>query len=171
MTAGALRAALFACACSCAVLAAACARQVRKFDESGRMPVVAAPRPPADMSEPRNAYALAEGQRLYTWFNCNGCHGLSGGGGMGPPLRDPQWIYGGSPRNVYDSIVSGRPNGMPSFGGRIPRFQARQLTAYVLSLSNSVPRDVAPGRSDSASVASQPAVETPFRFRATERLR
>lgn len=157
--------------CACVPFATNCARQRREFDQSGRMPVVAAPQPPRDMTEPENAFALAEGQRLYTWFNCNGCHGLSGGGAIGPPLRDPQWTYGGKPSDVYTSIVSGRPNGMPSFGGRIPRFQARQLTAYVLSLCNAVPRDVAPGRSDSISVASQPASETPFRFNATQRLR
>lgn len=152
-------------------LAVGCARQVRKFDESGRMPHVPATAAPVDLPEARNAYALSEGQRLYTWFNCNGCHALSGGGAIGPPLRDSDWIYGGTPAAIYDSIVSGRPNGMPSFGARIPRFQVRQLTAYVLALSNSVPSDVAPGRSDSASVASQPASQTQFRYGAEQRLR
>ena len=40
-----------------------------------------------------NAYHLSEGKRLYTWFNCNGCH-AKGGGGSGPPLMDDRWIYG-----------------------------------------------------------------------------
>jgi cytochrome c oxidase cbb3-type subunit 3 len=148
-----------------------CARQRRQFDEPGDMTNVVTPHPSPDMEEARNAYALGEGQRLYTWFNCNGCHGLSGGGGIGPPLRDAQWIYGGTPSAVYTSIVTGRPNGMPAFGGRIPRFQARQLAAYVLSLGNAVPRDVAPGRSDSVSIASQAANETPARPEVPGRLR
>src|SRR5436305_590351 len=43
-----------------------------------------------------NAFALSEGKRLYTSFNCSGCH-AHGGGGMGPPLMDEKWIYGSNP--------------------------------------------------------------------------
>ncbi|MGI8962468.1 MAG: hypothetical protein ACR2IV_22470 [Bryobacteraceae bacterium] len=31
-----------------------------------------------------------------------------------------EWIYGGEPEILFDTIVKGRPNGMPSWGGRIP---------------------------------------------------
>ena len=31
-----------------------------------------------------NAAAIAEGGRLYNWYNCSGCH-FGGGGGIGPP--------------------------------------------------------------------------------------
>ena len=41
-----------------------------------------------------------------------------GGGGIGPPLMDDRWIYGSAPENIYASIVQGRPNGMPAWGGR-----------------------------------------------------
>src|SRR4051812_11004281 len=41
-----------------------------------------------------NAWAVAEGGRLFDAFNCSGCHAHAGGGGMGPPLRDQTWIYG-----------------------------------------------------------------------------
>src|SRR5215217_3392240 len=37
-----------------------------------------------------NAYAISEGQRLFNWYNCSGCH-ANGGGGMGPPLMDDEW--------------------------------------------------------------------------------
>ena len=30
-----------------------------------------------------NAFSIAEGQKLFNWFNCSGCHS-NGGGGMGP---------------------------------------------------------------------------------------
>src|SRR4051794_12790521 len=43
-----------------------------------------------------NAYALSEGKRLFSNFNCSGCH-AHGGGGMGPPLMDEKWIYGSAP--------------------------------------------------------------------------
>jgi cytochrome c oxidase cbb3-type subunit 3 len=94
-----------------------------------------------------NAYAMNEGKRLYQWFNCVGCH-ANGGGGIGPPLMDDKWIYGGQPEQVFSTIVQGRPNGMPSFRGKIPDYQVWQLAAYVRSLSGQVPFDAAPGRSD-----------------------
>lgn len=94
-----------------------------------------------------NAYALSEGKRLYQSFNCVGCH-ANGGGGMGPPLLDGTWIYGHAPEQVFSTIVEGRPNGMPSFGGRIPDHQIWQLAAYVRSMSGLVPIDAAPQRND-----------------------
>lgn len=93
------------------------------------------------------AYDLSEGRVLYQNMNCVGCHGM-GGGGMGPPLMDAAWIYGAEPRDVYTSIVTGRPNGMPSFEGRLPAYQIWQLVAYVRSIGGLVPRTSAPGRSD-----------------------
>jgi cytochrome c oxidase cbb3-type subunit 3 len=98
-----------------------------------------------------NAYAIAEGMRLYTWFNCSGCH-AHGGGAIGPPLMDDTWIYGSDPANIFDTIVEGRPNGMPSFAGKIPNYQIWQITAYVRSLSGLVPKNAAPGRRDAMQV-------------------
>jgi cytochrome c oxidase cbb3-type subunit 3 len=94
-----------------------------------------------------NAFALSEGKRLFSSFNCTGCH-ANGGGGMGPPLLDDKWIYGHEPQQVFATIVEGRPNGMPTFGGRIPAYQIWQLAAYVRSISGLVPKDAAPGRDD-----------------------
>src|ERR1051326_3544105 len=82
-----------------------------------------------------NAYAISEGKRLYNWYNCSGCH-ANGGGGIGPPLikKDQRdWIYGGEPSNLFDTIVKGRPNGMPTWGGKIPEYQVWQLVTYVRS--------------------------------------
>lgn len=94
-----------------------------------------------------NAYAVNQGKRLYRWYNCNGCHAM-GGGGMGPPLMDSEWRYGSDPANIFASIVQGRPQGMPSFGGHIPEDQVWQLVAYVRSMSGQLRKDVAPSRSD-----------------------
>jgi cytochrome c oxidase cbb3-type subunit 3 len=94
-----------------------------------------------------NAYAVAEGQRLFRAYNCNGCH-FNGGGGMGPPLMDGKWIYGSDPANVVATILEGRPNGMPSFRGKISEQQAWELAAYVRSMSGLLSKDVAPGRTD-----------------------
>jgi cytochrome c oxidase cbb3-type subunit 3 len=106
-----------------------------------------------------NAFAIAEGKRLYTWYNCVGCHS-HGGGGMGPPLMDDKWIYGSDPEQIFATIVEGRPNGMPAWRGKIPEYQVWQLTAYVQSLSGHVPKDAAPGRADSMFV-KKPEMVTP----------
>jgi cytochrome c oxidase cbb3-type subunit 3 len=66
-------------------------------------------------------------------MNCSGCHS-HGGGGIGPPLTDDDWIYGSDPQNIFATITEGRPNGMPSFRGRIPSQQIWELTAYVRAL-------------------------------------
>lgn len=94
-----------------------------------------------------NSAALSDGQRLFDWYNCSGCH-AHGGGGMGPPLMDDKWIYGSQPQNVFATIVEGRPNGMPSYRGKIPDDQVWRLVSYVRSMSGLTSRYAAPGRPD-----------------------
>lgn len=107
--------------------------------------------PPDHGPYDQSAYAVGEGKRLFSAFNCVGCHN-HGGGGIGPALMDAEWIYGSHPEQIYSSIVQGRPNGMPSFAGKIPDYQVWELVAYVRSLSGQLPSDVAPGRSDEIQV-------------------
>ena len=45
--------------------------------------------------------ALQDGRRLFNWYNCSGCHGGHAGGGMGPSLRDPVWLYGNRDDQIY----------------------------------------------------------------------
>jgi cytochrome c oxidase cbb3-type subunit 3 len=120
-----------------------CERERRDFAEAA---TALATRPQDDPYE-GNAYGISQGKLLYGRFNCVGCH-AQGGGGMGPPLMDAEWRYGSDPAAIATSIVDGRPNGMPAFGGRIPADQVAQLVAYVRSLSGLVRADAAPGRDD-----------------------
>ena len=94
-----------------------------------------------------NAVALSNGKQFFSQFNCVGCH-ANGGGGMGPPLIDDEWIYGSAPEQVFATIVQGRPNGMPSFGSRIPTPQVWMLVAYVRSLSAQTPSYSRSARAD-----------------------
>src|SRR5207248_6110969 len=110
----------------------------------------------------RNAWAIAQGKQLYEAYNCNGCH-ANGGGGMGPALMDAAWLYGSEPVDVYTSIVEGRPNGMPAFGGRIADQQVWQLVAYVRSLSAQTRFDVRPGRTDHMHVKESELARRPER--------
>jgi cytochrome c oxidase cbb3-type subunit 3 len=107
-------------------------------------------RPSAKNPHEENAFAVAQGKRYFRWYNCAGCHS-NGGGGMGPPLMDDQWIYGSEPEQIVATILQGRPNGMPSFAGRIPEDQVWQIAAYVRSMSGQLRADVAPSRGDSLS--------------------
>ena len=140
--------------------AASCERESRRYQElpaaasraestqvSGLEPGLESASQPVLSPYQENAYGSAEGKRLYTAFNCNGCH-AQGGGGIGPALMDAKWIYGSAPDQIYSTISQGRPDGMPSFARQVPAQQIWQLVAYVQTLSMQVPRDAAPGRSD-----------------------
>jgi cytochrome c oxidase cbb3-type subunit 3 len=117
----------------------------------GASSVPTAHMPSTDYRYENNAFAVSQGKRLYRWYNCSSCHAPGGGGDWGPALSDDQWVYGSSPANIFASIAEGRPAGMPSFAAHISEDQTWQLVAYVRSLSGQLPKDVAPGRSDTMS--------------------
>src|SRR5436305_10111779 len=102
-----------------------------------------------------NSWAMSEGKRLYEAYNCVGCH-AHGGGGMGPPLMDEKWVYGHEPQQVYATIVEGRPNGMPSFRGKISNDQLWEIVAYVRSLSGLTNQWAANARDDHMKGAPPP---------------
>ena len=54
---------------------------------------------------------------------------------MGPSLADATWIYGGDAAAIHETLVNGRPNGMPKFGGVASDEELWQLTEFVRSLS------------------------------------
>ena len=148
-----------ACAIVAILALVGCKREARDFREippasttlavsvSDLHPGGGSPPAPAKTPYELNAYALSEGKRLYAAYNCSGCH-ANGGGGMGPALMDDEWAYGHEADQIYASILQGRPNGMPSFRGKIPDQQIWEIVAYVRSLSGLAPKDAAPGRSD-----------------------
>jgi len=117
--------------------------------EHNKAPSVANP-------DENNSWMMAEGKRFYEAYNCVGCH-AHGGGGMGPPLMDEKWIYGHDPQQVYASIVQGRPNGMPSFRGKISNDQLWEIVAYVRSLSGLTNQWAASGRDDHIKGTSPPS--------------
>jgi cytochrome c oxidase cbb3-type subunit III len=102
-------------------------------------PVGPVPGAVENIQYPKNPYAndpvaLQDGRRLFDWYNCSGCHGGHAGGGMGPSLRDPVWIYGNRDDQIFDSIAHGRAEGMPAWGTRIPENQIWELVAYIKSM-------------------------------------
>lgn len=97
--------------------------------------------PSGDVENPASSdpSAVAEGHKLFISMNCAGCHGYDAKGGMGPSLTDTYWRYGGTPAQIYQSISSGRPKGMPSWGKKLPARSIWQLTAYIQSLGGTFP--------------------------------
>ena len=100
-----------------------------------------------------NAPAIAEGQQLYSQMNCVGCHS-HGGGGMGPPLMDNEWRYGGRIDQIATSIAEGRPNGMPSWRSKLTEDQIWKLAAYVRSLSGLPSKDAVSSRAEEMSAGT-----------------
>jgi cytochrome c oxidase cbb3-type subunit 3 len=129
------------------LFAIACKRDRRPAEELAAMQRAPVTTTHAESPYEGSAWGMSEGGRIFRQFNCGGCHS-HGGGGMGPALMDDAWLYGSDPDAIYTSIVDGRPNGMPSFRGRVTEEQAWQLVSFVRSLSGLEPSSTSPGRND-----------------------
>jgi cytochrome c oxidase cbb3-type subunit 3 len=82
-----------------------------------------------------NPVYIAAGKAIFEHYNCSGCH-FHGAGGMGPPfMNGGHWIYGGKLDQIFASIYQGRPNGMPSWGRKIPSQVIWEIASYVKALS------------------------------------
>jgi cytochrome c oxidase cbb3-type subunit 3 len=87
----------------------------------------------ADMSDdPR---AIKMGQRLFLQ-NCSVCHGSSGKGALGfPNLTDNDWLYGGTPEKIVETLHKGRIGGMPAWKDKFGEDGVKATAEYVMSLS------------------------------------
>ncbi len=75
------------------------------------------------------------GQRLFA-NNCAVCHGSDAKGAIGfPNLTDSDWLYGGAPENIEQSILNGRQGAMPAFGAMLDEKTRQAVKHRVLSLS------------------------------------
>jgi len=90
--------------------------------------------------------ALKVGQRLFIQ-NCSQCHGSDAHGTTGfPNLADKDWLYGGTPEQIKESIMHGRKAvGMMAWAGAVGGEEGvKEVAAYVISLSGrSVNADLA----------------------------
>jgi len=76
------------------------------------------------------------GERLFLTY-CAQCHGSDARGAKGfPNLTDNDWLYGGEPEKIQESIANGRAGMMPPMGEAIGGEQGvKEVANYVLSLS------------------------------------
>ena len=56
---------------------------------------------------PDFASVADDGHKKFMSAGCNGCHGGTGGGGMGPPLTNPVWVYGSDDDTLFRLISLG----------------------------------------------------------------
>jgi cytochrome c oxidase cbb3-type subunit III len=82
--------------------------------------------------------ALRVGERLFV-NNCAQCHGSDARGSKGfPDLTDGDWLHGGVPDNIIQTIAKGRVGTMPPMAAAVGSGDdVRNLANYVLSLSGS----------------------------------
>ena len=110
---------------------------------------------PAELS--RNPNAMATGERLFI-NNCATCHGSDARGSKGfPNLTDTDWLHGGTPEKIEETILLGRIGVMPPMAAAVGTPQdVRNVANYVLSLSGSAhnPIQAAAGRSKFAACAA-----------------
>uniref|UniRef100_UPI00333FD5E9 cytochrome-c oxidase, cbb3-type subunit III n=1 Tax=Castellaniella defragrans TaxID=75697 RepID=UPI00333FD5E9 len=75
------------------------------------------------------------GQRLFL-NNCAQCHGSDAKGGLSfPNLTDKDWLWGGEPERILETITQGRHGIMPSWKASIKPDEASAIAQYVRSLS------------------------------------
>ena len=80
--------------------------------------------------------AMAIGERLFM-NNCAQCHGSDARGSKSfPNLADADWLYGGSPDKIRETITQGRKGQMPPMAAAVGTpDDVRNVAHYVLSLS------------------------------------
>ena len=84
---------------------------------------------------------LADGKAVY-YANCSACHRADGGGLIGPNLADEAWLHGGSPAAIHLTIAQGvLAKGMPAWERILKPEQVNAVTAYVVSLQGTNPKD------------------------------
>lgn len=83
-----------------------------------------------------NPEAIKEGRAIFLKYGCSGCHGVGGGGGMGPPLIDDAWKFGSSDEILFKLIKGQIPNQtMPAvFGAEMTDDEVWKALAYIRSL-------------------------------------
>jgi cytochrome c oxidase cbb3-type subunit III len=104
-----------------------------------------------------NPDALRIGRNLFV-NNCAACHGSDGRGAPGfPNLSDRDWLWGGTPAAIVQSIAEGRVSTMPAWREALGGDSGvEDVLRYVMSLSGrQLPAgDLANGRAKFAAICS-----------------
>jgi cytochrome c oxidase cbb3-type subunit 3 len=80
--------------------------------------------------------AIAEGSEVFATI-CVACHKADGSGLVGPSLVDPYWKYGNSDAELFETVASGRPGGMPPWSAQLGSEKIWKVLAYLETLPKS----------------------------------
>lgn len=87
--------------------------------------------------------AKGMGRRMFLSY-CSQCHGSDAEGAKGfPNLADNDWLYGGAPDQIKQTIMAGRQGAMPPHKDRVDEAGMDALVSYVMSLSGRKEADAA----------------------------
>jgi cytochrome c oxidase cbb3-type subunit 3 len=91
---------------------------------------------PEEVAKDSQAHAI--GERLFM-NNCSQCHGSDARGSKGfPNLTDADWLYGGTPEKIAETLTLGRVGQMPPMAAAIGTGDdVKNVAHFVLSLSGS----------------------------------
>jgi len=79
--------------------------------------------------------AMEIGESMFA-NHCSSCHGSDAQGAIGfPNLTDNDWLYGGDPASILQTIVGGRMGVMPPWGAALGDDGVKQVAAYVRDFS------------------------------------
>lgn len=105
-----------------------------------------------------NAVAIGEGQQVFASI-CAACHKPDGSGLVGPSLVDPYWKYGSDDPTLLETVMKGRPGGMPAWAQQLGVEKAWKVLAYMETLPKSDQPGV--GAPTNAAAPSAPAPAAP----------
>lgn len=110
-----------------------------------RQRLMAVPLEEVSKDEELRRFVQAGGRALFN-ENCAPCHGVGGGGQQGqfPALLDDDWLWGGKPADIIQTVRHGirntdeesRQSAMPVFGDSLSKEQIANVADYVLTLAD-----------------------------------
>ena len=107
----------------------------RKAGEERFGPVFAKYREMDVMAVAADPEAVAMGQRMFLTY-CQQCHGAAAQGAKSfPNLTDGEWLWGGAPENIKETITNGRNGVMTPFGQVLGADGVKDVANYVRSMN------------------------------------
>jgi mono/diheme cytochrome c family protein len=118
--------------------------------------------PGAGGTSPAGQADAAQGAQIFQQ-NCSACHGVQGEGGIGPALRDSQYIQTAGDQAITETIANGRPGtAMPAWlqskGGLLTDAQIANVIAFLHTLQGAAaaatPATAQPSPTDTPAAAT-----------------
>jgi len=106
----------------------------------------------------RDEKIVAGGRKTFL-TQCVSCHGADLKGGIGVNLTDQDWVHGGKPSEVVNTVTKGvLDKGMPAWGPILGKMRVAQVAAFVLSHhEEGEPIRIVPSPTKSTTATGTPA--------------